>query len=283
MCSSDLPVTFFWPRAEKMAVSDGPEGSIPVRSVRPPNLPTRGTPRFHVFSFTCEGANVYATLDVSTGPAKLSVEGPTRSWIVAGGRPVSESPETRLSLLVRLRDVGDRQAWTEFVDLYAPLVYRLGRRCGLQDADAADLTQEALSVAAAALPRFRYDAERGSFRGWLLAVARHLVGRLQRVRHKQPSGSGDPAVQSLLDQQPAPDESEQWEREYRQRLFECAAERVRGHFRSNTWDAFWRTAVGGEEADDVAASLGMSVGAVYIARTRVLARVREAVRLLEGD
>ena len=66
-------------------------------------------------------------------------------------------------------------------------------------------------------------------------------------------------------------------------LFECAAERVRERFRPTTWEAFWRTAVGGEDARAVAAALGISVGAVYIARTRVLARIREQVRLLEGD
>src|SRR5260370_5851409 len=113
---------------------------------------------------------MYATLDVAAEPAGAVV--PRLS--LAGRRPVSESPQTRLSLLERLRDAGDTQAWEEFVDLYAPLVYRLGRRCGLQDADAADLTQEALGVAASALPKFRYDAERGTFRGWLLAVARNL-------------------------------------------------------------------------------------------------------------
>jgi RNA polymerase sigma-70 factor (ECF subfamily) len=133
------------------------------------------------------------------------------------------------------------------------------------------------------LPTFRYDSERGTFRGWLLAVARNLLGRLCRQRQKQPPGGGDPTVQALLQQQPAPDEGEQWEQEYRQRLFECAAERVRGDFRPNTWDAFWRTAVGGEDTAAVAESLGMSVGAVYIARTRVLARVRAEVHRLEGE
>ena len=222
---------------------------------------------------------MYSTLDVSDGAAGAVL--PRKP--LTGRRPVSESPQTRLSLLERLRDAGDARAWEEFVDLYAPLVYRLGRRCGLQDADAADLTQEALGVAARALPTFRYDAERGTFRGWLLAVARNLVGRLWRQRHKQPPGGGDPAVEALLQQQPAPEDTEQWEREYRQRLFECAAEQVRGQFRPNTWDAFWRTTVEGEDVAAVAGSLGMSVGAVYIARTRVLARVRAEVHRLEGE
>ena len=194
---------------------------------------------------------------------------------------MSESPATRCSLLVRLRDVSDARAWAEFVDVYAPLVYRLARRQGLQDADAADLTPDVLRVAVDALPRFTYDRRRGSFRGWLLTVARHRLLRLFESRRRQPQGSGDPEAVKLLESQPAPDEAAAWERDYRKRLFECAAERVRGHFRPNTWDAFWRTGVEGEDVRSVAESLGMSVGAVYIARNRVLTRIRRQIERLE--
>jgi RNA polymerase sigma-70 factor (ECF subfamily) len=202
--------------------------------------------------------------------------------ILASGRIMSEAPDTHVSLLLRLRDAGDQQAWAEFVEMYAPLVYRLARRYGLQDADAADLTQDALGAAAAALPRFDYDAGRGSFRGWLLTVARNLLRKFLRSRRRQPAGGGDPAIQALLAQHPAPNEVEEWERDYRRRLFDYVARCVRAQFRPSTWEAFWRTAVGGEDPQAVAAALGLSVGAVYIARTRVLARVREEVRQLES-
>lgn len=233
--------------------------------------------RARVFIFFYEGVNMFTTLDSAARAAGAGEGRP----LIAGRWPVSESPQTRLSLLERLRDAGDSRAWEEFVDLYAPLVYRLGRRYGLQDADVADLTQEVLGVATRSLPTFRYDAERGSFRGWLLAVARNLLSRLCRQRQKQLPACGDSAVQALLQQRPAPDENEQWEHEYRQRLFECAAELVRDQFRPNTWNAFWRTAVTGEDAATVAGSLGLSVGAVYIARSRVLARVREEIQRLD--
>jgi RNA polymerase sigma-70 factor (ECF subfamily) len=196
---------------------------------------------------------------------------------------MSESPATRCSLLVRLRDVSDARAWAEFVDVYAPLVYRLARRQGLQDADAADLTQEVLGVTVDALPRFIYDPRRGSFRSWLFTVARHRLQRLFENRRRQPQGSGDPAAEKLLEAQPAPGEAAEWERDYQRRLFEYAAQRVRGHFRPSTWDAFWRTATLGEEARTVAASLGISVGAVYIARNRVLTRIRRQIQRLEGN
>lgn len=194
---------------------------------------------------------------------------------------MSESLGTRCSLLLRLRDVGDARAWAEFVDLYAPLVYRLARRQGLQDADAADLTQEVLRVAVNALPRFDYDPGRGSFRGWLLTVARHLLVRQLEARRRQPQGSGDSAAVKLLESQPAPDEAAEWERDCQKQLFECAAAQIRGQFRPSTWDAFWRTGVLGEDTRSVAESLGISVGAVYIARNRVLTRIRRQIERLE--
>jgi RNA polymerase sigma-70 factor (ECF subfamily) len=196
---------------------------------------------------------------------------------------MTESPTTRLSLLVRLRDAEDVQAWSDFVGLYAPLVYGMARRHGLQDADAADLTQDVLRALVNAVPQFRYDPARGRFRGWLFTVARNQLRKFLNARRRRPVLSGDPGAEVLLQQAPAPEEEQEWEQEYQARLFEMASERVRDCFRPATWQAFWRTSVEGADASAVGASLGMSVGAVYIARTRVLARLREEVRLLEGD
>lgn len=196
---------------------------------------------------------------------------------------MSESPTTRLTLLGRLRDVGDGRAWAEFVDLYAPLLYRLARRHGLQDADAADLTHDVLRALVNALPRLAYDPARGSFRGWLFTVARNQVRKFANARKRRPQGSGSPDADDLLRRQPAPEEEEAWEQEYRERLFEWAAERVRDHFRPATWRAFWLTFVEGQDPRAVGESLGLSVGAVYIARNRVLARIRDEVRRHEGE
>lgn len=193
---------------------------------------------------------------------------------------MSESPTTRLTLLDRLRDVADSGAWAEFVDLYAPLLYGLARRHGLQDADAADLTQDVLRAVVNALPRLAYDPARGSFRGWLFTVARNQVRKFANARKRQPRGGGS---DELLRQQAAPEEEAAWEREYRERLFAWAAERVREHFRRATWQAFWLTFVEGQDPRAVGEALGLSVGAVYIARNRVLARIREQVRRHEAE
>ena len=88
---------------------------------------------------------------------------------------MSEPPGTRASLLIRIRNPDDREAWRQLVALYAPLIHGLARQRGLQDADAADLTQEVLRAVAVAAPGLVYDPDRGSFRGWLYTVTCHKV------------------------------------------------------------------------------------------------------------
>jgi RNA polymerase sigma-70 factor (ECF subfamily) len=186
-------------------------------------------------------------------------------------------------LLARLRDPRDRPAWAEFVAIYGPLIYEYGRRRGLQDADASDLVQEVLRAVMAAADRFRYDPERGSFRGWLLTVTRNELGRLARRGRVLGAGEGGTTHLAVLAELPGDEDEDRWGLEYRQRIFAWAAERVRPSFRQATWEAFWRTAVLDRPAEEVASELGMTVGALYIARSRVLARIREAVSSVEGE
>src|SRR5205085_2367577 len=118
------------------------------------------------------------------------------------------------------------------------------RKQGLQDADAADLTQEVLRAVAAAAGRLDYDPRRGSFRGWFFTVVRNKLRTFLTRRGRQCQGSGDPGAHRLLEEQPAPEEQTSlWDREYEQRLFTWAAEQVRGGFQDATWRAFWQTAV----------------------------------------
>ncbi len=196
---------------------------------------------------------------------------------------MSDAPPTRPSLLLRLRDPRDGVAWARFVDVYAPLVYGFGRKHGLQDADAADLTQDVLRAVAASVGRLEYDPERGSFRGWLFTIARNKLRNLLASRQRHVPGTGDTGVQQQLQEHPDDAETTAWDRQFEQRLFAWAAEQVRGHFEDATWQAFWQTAVDGKKPSDVAASLGLSVGAVYIARSRVLARLREQIRELQAE
>jgi RNA polymerase sigma-70 factor (ECF subfamily) len=197
---------------------------------------------------------------------------------------MEEAPLTHHSLIVKLRDPTAAEAWREFVAIYEPLVYGFARRKGLQDADARDLCQEVLRAVAGAVDQWDPDPARGTFRGWLSRIARNLLlNFLTRKRH-EPRGSGSTSVQDLLDAQPAADPSVTalFEAEYRRRVFRWAAAEIRGEFTPTTWQAFWRTAVGSQPPRDVAAELGLSVGAVYIARSRVMARLRQRIKQL-GD
>jgi len=102
---------------------------------------------------------------------------------------MAESVTTRPSLLARIKDARDRQAWAEFVEIYAPMVYGFARNQGLQDADAADLTQEVLSAVARSAPRLEYDPARGTFRGWLFTVVRNELRDFAAARGRRLSGT----------------------------------------------------------------------------------------------
>jgi RNA polymerase sigma factor (sigma-70 family) len=192
---------------------------------------------------------------------------------------------TRASLLARLGDPQDRAAWQQFVELYGRLVYGFARQRGLQDADAADLTQEVFLTLAQAAGRWHYDRQQGSFRHWLYGVTRHKIAKFFQRRQGQPVGSGDSNAQLRLAEEPSPDSDQEagWEQEFQQQLFRLAAAQVQEHFAPTSWQAFWRTAVEGKSAADVAAELGLSVGAVYVARSRVLARLTDQVQRMQTE
>jgi RNA polymerase sigma factor (sigma-70 family) len=197
---------------------------------------------------------------------------------------MSEPPTTRPSLLVRLRDPMDERAWGEFVEIYGPLVRQLARRRGLQDADAADLVQEVFRAVAAAIERYDPDPAKGSFRGWLSTIARNLIVNLLDAQRRHPRGTGDTAVRQLLEEQPAPasEESALFDAEHRRRLLHWAADRVRDEFSEAAWEAFWKTGVEGQSAEDAARALGLTVGTVYQYKSRVVARIRREIEL-EGS
>jgi RNA polymerase sigma-70 factor (ECF subfamily) len=197
---------------------------------------------------------------------------------------MSESPITRSSLLIRLRDPQDERAWAEFLEIYTPLVYRLARQKGFQDADAADLTQEVFRAVASAIDRWDPDPAKGSFRGWLFRIARNLMINFLAAQRRHPRGSGDTDFNRLLEDRPVPvEDSVIFDAEYKRRLFAWAAEQVRDEFRETTWQAFWRTSVEGHEVKKVAQDLDLTAGAVYIARSRVMARLRQKIEAVSGQ
>jgi RNA polymerase sigma-70 factor (ECF subfamily) len=190
---------------------------------------------------------------------------------------------TRQSLLLRLRDARNVEAWEQFVEVYTPLIYGFCRQHGLQDADAADVSQEVMRAVARAMGGFEYDAERGRFRTWLLTVTRNKLRSFLARQQREPRGDGETATLQRLEAEPSPEDESHWDAAYHRHLFDVAAEQVRLEVHETTWQAFWQTACEQRDGQEVARRLGLSVGAVYIAKSRVLARLKERIRAMDGE
>jgi RNA polymerase sigma factor (sigma-70 family) len=196
-------------------------------------------------------------------------------------------PETRASLILRLPSTDDAVAWQEFASIYEPFVYRFARRGGLQDADARELVQNVMVSVARAVGRWKPDRARGRFRTWLFRIARNqlldVLARRRGTAAEDFQSGSSAATGSLLDQLAARDHAAEslLQLEHRRELFHWAAERVRGTVRDATWQAFWMTSIEERTPEAVASILGLTTGAVYIARSRVLCRLQAEVRKWE--
>ncbi len=175
--------------------------------------------------------------------------------------------QTPASLLDRLRTSADGEAWVRFVRLYTPFLYHWAKRRGLSGADSADLVQEVFAQLLKALPGFRYDPRR-SFRAWLSVVVANKWRELNRKRRPQT------VPPEALADHPAPMDDFD-EREYRAQVAGRALTLVQDEFAPATWKAFRGVVVEGRPAAKVASELGLTANAVYLARARVLRRLRE--------
>lgn len=191
------------------------------------------------------------------------------------------APLTRLSLLLQLRDDANHEAWREFASIYGPIVYGYARKRGLQDADAADVMQDVLRSVSSAIGRLNYDRTQGTFRGWMFTITRNKVFNFLSARKGRPQGAGNTAANQMLGAIPdAHEDHDEWELEYRRRLAASAMNRIQSEFQENTWRAFLLTAVEGRAASEAAAEIGISTGAVYVAKSRVLSRLKQEVETL---
>jgi len=185
--------------------------------------------------------------------------------------------ETSVSLLDRLRHDPDAAAWQRLVNLYTPLVRGWLNRQGARPEDADDVAQEVMVVVVRKLRDFERRDQVGSFRAWLRTITLNCLRDFWRARRNRPQAAGDGALAERMEQLADPHSglSEMWNREHDQHVAQALLELIRPRFTENTWEAFRRVTVEGQSADTVATSLGMSVNAVLIAKSRVLTQLRQ--------
>ncbi len=195
---------------------------------------------------------------------------------------MTQFPETRESLILQVKDPANRAAWEQFVDLYRPVIFRIARTRGVQDADAEDVAQQVLIAVAGSIGRWEKSDKSTRFRNWLRRIARNaIVNAMTRRPPDQATGSS--SVQDLLSAEPARDEPTDSliETELRRELYLRAAKIVRLDINEETWQAFELTVLKNMSGADAARELGKSIGTVYAARSRVMKRLRDAIAELE--
>ncbi len=190
---------------------------------------------------------------------------------------MSQWPETSESLILRIRDPQDALAWSQFMAIYEPVVYRLSRRRGLQHADAEDLCQQVFLSVARAVGKWEAQRDGVRFRNWLGRVTRNAI--LNAITRARPDcATGASSVQDLLlDIPDCGDMTTALLNESRIETYRWAAKQVQSEFSASTWTMFHETTIGGRSIADVATTLGSSSGAVYVARCRVMQRIKDKV------
>jgi RNA polymerase sigma-70 factor, ECF subfamily len=183
---------------------------------------------------------------------------------------------TSMSLLERVRQ-NDQDAWSRMAKLYDPLIRYWCLKRGLTADQAEDVTQESLITVSRGIAEFKKEKPSDSFRAWLRSIVNSKVVDLWRSRNRQEHGEGGTeALQRFATVAENVEESAaEVEKEENGILMRRAVELLKTDFQESTWKAFWRTAVDGVPASDVAAELEISVNAVHLAKARVLKRLRE--------
>jgi RNA polymerase sigma factor (sigma-70 family) len=196
-------------------------------------------------------------------------------------RMTTADSSTSESLLIRVRDPDDSDAWRLFESVYGPLVESFCQRRGLQSADAADVRQNVILRLARTMRGFDYDIAKGRFRDWLGAITRNELRRFWAREQRQPVGRGgadaDPDVIEVDTIDP------EWQEQFAVYVVRVVCDRIRGEFEASTWQAFEATWFRQESPMDVATRLGLTLRAVYVAKSRVATRLRAEILVLAED
>ena len=178
-----------------------------------------------------------------------------------------------MTLLQRIRQPDDQAAWNRFVDLYSPMLFAWAKRAGMSEHDAVDLVQDVFLVLMAELPRFEYDATRKNFRGWLKTITVNKCR--ERQRRKNPvaaPGGSEGGLSAIVDDATV---EAFWEGEYRQHLIAQALRLMQSDFEPQTWQAAWLALTTDRTAADIGSELGLAEASVWVAKSRVLRKLRQ--------
>jgi RNA polymerase sigma-70 factor (ECF subfamily) len=181
--------------------------------------------------------------------------------------------ETSFSLLERLQQSSDPEAWQRLVELYTPYIRGWLRHHAVQPADVEDLTQEVLRSVVRSLPDFQHDLRRGAFRRWLRTITVNHLRSFWRVRRPATGGDIEQRLNEMED--PSSDLSRQWDEEHDRHVLRRLLELIEPEFEPATWRAFRLVVLEGRPAGEAAAELGISANAARIAKSRVLSRLRQ--------
>src|SRR6516225_7432867 len=184
--------------------------------------------------------------------------------------------ETRQSLLLRAR-TGEESAWRDLTDLYRPLIIGWLNRQGVPARDLEDLSQDILLTVVKHLPTFQHSGRRGAFRSWLRTIVCSRTTDYWRAIDASTQASGGSGATAALQQLADPDSSlnRQWDEEHDRYVLDCLLDLVEEEFEPATLQAFRRLALDGASGAEAAQELGLSVAAVYVAKSRVLQRIRQ--------
>lgn len=186
---------------------------------------------------------------------------------------------TRASLILRLPNAEDLAAWDEFATIYSPVVFNVATSRGFQAADAENLVQEVFMAVASSVSDWLQRVDRGSFRAWLLRIARNAAVDMITQKATRSLGRDGSEAQIHLANLTAPSElSSDLDLEYERLVFQWASQRVRQSVAEHTWQAFWLTTIEELSVGDAAAQLNTRPGNIYFARSRVMARIKELVQ-----
>lgn len=180
---------------------------------------------------------------------------------------------------MRLQDAEDMAAWDEFSAIYGPVVFNVATSRGFQSADAENLVQEVFMAVASSVSNWLQRDDRGSFRAWLLRIARNAAADMITQKSTRSLGLDGSVAQVHVANLPAPSTlSSDLDLEYARLVFQWASEQVRASVAEHTWQAFWLTSIEEMSVDAAAALLNTRPGNIYFARSRVMARIKELVQ-----